>query len=43
MKEHTMLTIRSQRGEWDISLKTLNDKYNLGTIQEETKIQTKWK
>jgi len=43
MKERTTLTIRSQRGEWEMSLKTLNEKYNAGAIQEETKIRTKWK
>lgn len=34
MTSNTMLTIRSQRGEWELSLKTLNEKCEAKDITE---------
>ena len=42
-QQNTMLTIKSQRGIWEMSLKEMNDKYQANEIDEVTYIRGQWK
>jgi hypothetical protein len=42
-KQKTTLVIKSQRGIWEMSLKTLTDKYLNGEINEVTYVKGQWK
>lgn len=42
-KQKTMLTLKSQRGVWEMSLKEINDKYIANQIDEVTYIRGQWK
>ena len=42
-QEQTMLTIKSQRGVWEMSLKEINTKFVNNEIDEVTYIRGQWK
>lgn len=42
-QEKTMLTIKSQRGVWEMSLKEINTKFVNNEIDEVTYIRGQWK
>ncbi len=42
-QENTMLTIKSQRGIWEMSLKEINTKFVNNEIDEVTYVRGQWK
>jgi len=42
-QKNTLLTIKSQRGNWEMTLKEMNEKYQAFEIDEVTYVRGQWK